>query len=161
MAIAGLLVLLVLGGAGTAIAIKVHHDHLVAARQHLQAETAARAAAARAAAARAAARARQQHAAQQAAEVTMREGLETSLEQSITKAAQTEVNEGSLTGPILSTSCIPLSGGSSQDLSQSTGTYTCLAVNQNNPDGTNTGYDYTGTINFNNGNYTWQLGANQ
>jgi len=51
-----------------------------------------------------------------------------------------------------------VSGGSSQNLGQSTGTYSCIAVYQTNIDGTQSGYRYTGTINFDTGDETWQLG---
>ncbi len=152
-AIAGVILLAVLAAAGSAIAIKVHQDNLHAAQRRA---AAARVAAARAAAAQAAAA--QQ--AQQQAEVTMRQGLETQLEQAITKDAQSDVDQGLLTsGPILSTNCTPISGGSSQDLSQSAGTYSCIAIYSNNPDGTSSGYDYSGTINFNSGSETWRLGS--
>ncbi len=63
-----------------------------------------------------------------------------------------------MNGPAQSTTCTPVSGGSSQNLSQSTGTYSCIAVYQTNADGTQSGYNYTGTINFDTGSETWQLG---
>jgi type II secretory pathway pseudopilin PulG len=151
--------LLVLGGAGVAVAIKVHHDDQVAA-QHRRALAAARAraaaAAARAAAARAAA-ARKRAARQ--LEIFDRQSLETQLQNSITKDATQKWNQGLLlSGPAQSTTCTPVSGGSSQNLSQSTGTYSCIAVYRTNSDGTQSGYDYAGTINFTTGDYTWQLG---
>jgi hypothetical protein len=75
--------LLVLGGAGVAVAIKVHHDAQVAA-QHRRALAAARARAA-AAAARAAAASRRR--AQRQLDVIERQSLETQLQTSITKDA--------------------------------------------------------------------------
>ena len=153
--------LLVLGGAGVSVAIKIHHDNQVAAqhRRELGAEhVRAAAARARAAAARAAVAARQ---AQEQAEVTQRQALETQLQNSITQDATSKANQGLLTnGPAQSTSCTPVSGGSSQNLSQSTGTYSCIAVYQTNSDGTQSGYRYSGTVNFDTGSYTWQLGGN-
>jgi hypothetical protein len=151
--------LLVLGGAGVAVSIKVHHDNQVAA-QHRRALAAARAraaaAAARAAAARAAASRRR---AQRHLEVIERQSLETQLQTSITKDATQDWNKGLLlNGPAQSTTCTPVSGGSSQNLSQSTGTYSCIAVYHTNNDGTQSGYDYTATINFATDDYTWQLG---
>jgi type II secretory pathway pseudopilin PulG len=153
VALVGLLALLVLGGAGAAIAIKLHHDSQVAA-QHRRAVAAAQARQA------AAAQAQQQQQAQQAAETTQRQTMETSLQNAITKDAQQSVDNGVLTGPILSTSCTPLSGGSSESLSSASGTYTCLAVNKLNPDGTSSGYHYSGTIDFTTGTSTWRLGGN-
>ena len=82
-ALAGLAVLLVLGGAGVAVAIKLHHDDQVAA-QH---QRAAAAATARAQAARRAA---------QAAEVSSRQSLETRLQDAITKDATQKANQGLL-----------------------------------------------------------------
>jgi hypothetical protein len=33
-----------------------------------------------------------------------------------------------------------------------------MAVNKSNADGTEEGYGFTGTINFDSGSYTWRLG---
>lgn len=153
--------LFVLGGTGVAVAIKIHHDNRVAA-QHRRERAAARArtvaAHARTAAARTAAANRQ---AQQQLEVTERQALETQLQNSITKDATQKANQGLLfNGPAQSTTCTPVSGGSSQNPSQSSGTYSCIAVYQTNSDGTQSGYRYNGTINFDTGSYTWQLGGN-
>jgi Protein of unknown function (DUF2510) len=147
VAAASLAALLVLGGAGVAVAIKLHHDSQVAAQHHRAA---------------AAATARQQQAqAQHEAEISNRQGLESQLQTSITNDATQKADEGLLdNGPATSTTCTPLSGGSSQDLSQSTGTYSCLAAYQANSDGTSTGYSYTGDINFDTGMLTWHLGGN-
>lgn len=160
MIAACLVALLLLGGAGVAVAIKAHHDSQVAA-QHRQAVAAAHARAQAAAKARAAAQAEQAaQQAQQAAEVSSRQSAETQLQDAITKDATGKANEGLLiNGPAQSTSCTPVSGGTSQNLTESTGTYSCIAVDQTNSDGTQSGYSYTGTINFDTGSMTWQLGA--
>jgi hypothetical protein len=152
--------LLVLGGAGIAVAIKAHHDSQVAA-QHRDAVAAARTRARAAADAQAAAQAQQAaQQAQQAAEVSSRQSLETQLQNAITKDATDKADQGLLTnGPAQSTTCTPVSGGSSQNLNQSSGTYSCIAVDQTNSDGTQSGYSYTGTINFDTAEITWQLGA--
>lgn len=154
-AMLGVVSLLVLGGAGAAIAIKIHHDNQVSARQRSAAAAHARAAAA----ALAQQQAQQQQQADQAAQTTLRQGEETLLRQSITKDAQQQVNSGLLTGPILSTSCTPLSGGSSQNLASSSGTYECIAVNKIHADGTSSGYRFSGTIDFSTGSTTWHLGG--
>jgi hypothetical protein len=154
VAFAGVLTLLVLGGAGVAVAIKLHHDSMLAAAHR------------RAAAAAQAQKDQQQALAQQRQqqrqqEVAQRQSLEQQLQSAITQDASTKANEGLLIdGPAESTSCTPVSGGSSQNLGQSTGTYSCIAVYQTNGDGTQSGYDYTGTINFATGDFTWQLGGN-
>ena len=160
VAVACVVALLVLGGAGVAVAIKVHHDNQVTA-QHRRAAAAARVRAAAAAQAQAAQQAQQAaRQAQQAAEVTARQGVETQLQTNITNDATQKFNQGLLTnGPITTTSCTPISGGSSLNLSGSTGTYSCIAVYQTNSDGTQSGYRYSGTINFDTGSMTWQLGG--
>lgn len=160
VAAAAVVALLVLGGAGVAVEIKVHHDSQVAA-QHRRAVAAARARAQAAAQAQAAQQARQTaQQAQQAAQVSQRQSLESQLQTSITNDATQKANQGVLIdGPALSTTCTPVNGGSSTTLSQSSGTYSCIAVYQYNGDGTSTGYDYTGTINFDTGSLTWRLGA--
>jgi membrane protein involved in colicin uptake len=156
--------LLVLGSAGVAVAIKVHHDNQVAA-QHRRALAAAQARARAAAKARADAKAKQQaqqaaEAAQHAADVSTRQEAETELQGAITKDATSKANQGLLVdGPAQSTTCTPVSGGSSQNLSESSGTYSCIAVYQTHGDGTESGYSYTGTINFSTGNMTWRLGS--
>jgi type II secretory pathway pseudopilin PulG len=161
LAIAGLALLLVLGGAGAAVAIKLHHDSQVAAQHRQVAAQQRQAAAAEQARAQAAAQARQTQQAAQAAEVTNRQSLETQLQTAITKDATHDVNQGLLVnGPAQSTTCTPVSGGSSQSLGESTGTYSCSAIYQTNSDGTTTGYRYSGTINFQTGMLSWQLGGN-
>ena len=128
------------GGAGVAVAIEVHHDNQVTA-QHRRAAAAARVRAAAAAQAQAAQQAQQAaRQAQQAAEVTARQGVETQLQTNITNDVMQKFNQGLLTnGPITTTSCTPISGGSSLNLSGSTGTYSCIAVYQTNSDGTQSG----------------------
>ena len=152
LALAGLAALLVLGGAGAAVAIKVHHDNQVAAQHQ-------RAVAAASAKAQAAEQARQAQQAAQAAEVAIRQGLETSLQDAITKDAKQSANQGLLQSAPTSTTCTPVSGGSSQNLAESTGTYSCIAAYQTNSDGTSSGYRYTGTINFTTGMTSWHLGG--
>jgi Tfp pilus assembly protein PilX len=160
LVLAALLVLLVLGGAGAAVAIKVHHDNQVTARHRVEAAARARAAAARRASEEQARASREAQEHQREAETHERESLEKGLETAITKDAQHRTEENTfLEGPIKSTTCTPTSGGSSQDLSQSTGTYSCLAVNKVEGDGTQSGYRFTGTINFKTGSYTWRLGG--
>ena len=104
VAAAAVVTLLVLGGAGVAVEIKLHHDSQVAA-QHQRAVAAARARAQAAAQAQAAQQARQ--AAQQAqrtAEVSQRQSLESQLQTSITNDATQKANQGVLiNGPALST----------------------------------------------------------
>ena len=161
LVLASLGLLLVLGAAGAAVAIKVHHDDEVQARHRAEAAARARAAAARRAAEQHAQAARAAEAAKREAEVHEREVLENGLEAAITKEAEHDVQEGLLTGPIKSTTCTPVSGGSSQELAGSTGIYSCLAVNSTSSEGTESGYHFSGTINFKTGSYTWRLGGGE
>jgi hypothetical protein len=146
---AGVVALLVLGGAGTAIAIKVHHDNQVAAQHRLASERQQQQQ-----------QLRQQQQEQQQAKIAQRQSDENQLQSAITNAANKDVNNGVLTsGIVQSTTCTPVSGGSSQNLSESTGTYSCIAVYQTNGDGTQSGYRFGGTINFATESMTWQLGG--
>jgi hypothetical protein len=159
LVIVALLVLLVLGGAGAAVAIKIHHDDQVAARHRAEAAARARAVAAKRASEEQARKSREGQEHQREAETHERETLETGLERAITNDARQRTEEGGLLeGPIKTTTCTPTSGGSSQDLSQSAGTYSCLAANETKADGSEAGYGFTGTINFKTGSYTWRLG---
>ena len=66
---------------------------------------------------------------------------------------------GVLTGPILHSSCTPVSG-SPDSLSAHSGTFECLAANKTNAsDGTESGYRYSGTVDYDTGSITWHLGG--
>ncbi len=73
------------------------------------------------------------------------------------KHARSLVTEGLLTGPIVRSTCDPVGGGR-DDLEAHTGRYECLAVNEDHDDGTYSGYSYQGTINYDEGTYSWRLG---
>ncbi|MCU1479198.1 MAG: hypothetical protein JWQ64_3891 [Subtercola sp.] len=81
------------------------------------------------------------------------------MEVSITADAKKRVDAGTLDGPISSTSCTPLGGGSTDDLTAITTTFTCIAINKTDPDGTQSGYQFSSTMNWNTGSYTWHLGG--
>ena len=81
------------------------------------------------------------------------------MEASITSDAQKRVDTGVLEGPISATSCTPLGGGSTDDLTAITTTFTCIAINKTNDDGTQSGYQFSSTMNWNTGSYTWHLGG--
>lgn len=83
----------------------------------------------------------------------------TSLEESILEDAKDRVKEGTLTGPILEASCTPVAGGSTDDLTALTGSYDCIAVNEENDDGSASGYRFSATTNWDDGSYSWQLGG--
>lgn len=93
------------------------------------------------------------------AERTKRAEWVNDLEGYVKKAAKKHVREGILDGPILSGSCTATGGGSTDDLTALTGTFACMAVNKENKDGTMSGYSYAGTIDWQTGEFTWQLGG--
>ncbi|MFF5793048.1 hypothetical protein ACFY5D_13460 [Paeniglutamicibacter sp. NPDC012692] len=80
------------------------------------------------------------------------------LEASIKKDAKGRVNKGSLDGPIKRVSCTPTGGGSMDDLTSLTTTFECIAVNETNNDGTESGYVFTSTMNWDESTYSWHLG---
>jgi hypothetical protein len=162
-AIAGAIMaaLLVLGGSGTAIALKQHSDHVAQVARDRRAAQVAEAARKRRAAAAAAARERQRQKDAQGAldkiELAGRTDLEHDLQKAITKDAREKVSIGLLDGPILHTTCDPVGGGR-DDLTSRTGKYECLAVTKVGSDGTSTGYSFHATINYKEFSYTWGLG---
>lgn len=156
------LIALLGGGGAAAYVVKHHHDQQVAAKHKRELEAARAAAAAK----RAKERARQRAAAVAAAEKraeerfqrAMRKSLIASLRKSVTKDARKDVADGLLDGPILRTSCEPVGGGNVDDLAAHTGNWSCLAVTNDNADGTSSGYAFAATVNYDDGSYTWHLG---
>lgn len=71
--------------------------------------------------------------------------------------AEENVTKGLLDGPILSVSCNPVSG-STDDLTDATTSFDCFAANKDNADGTQSGYFFNATVNWDSGNYTYGLG---
>lgn len=158
----GVLSALLLGGAGTAIALKVSHDNELKRERKAVADKRAADAAREEAEAAEAERKRvadeDAKAALDRIEIDFRKDLERGLRKEITKTARGLVADGLFDGPILRTSCDPIAGGS-ESLDEPTGRYECLAVNQENSDGTMEGYRYTGTINYEKGTYSWRAGG--
>lgn len=138
--------LLIVGGT-----LKIRHDHAVAS-------AAARVEAQEKAAAEQAEQAKAQQDAADDVERTQRESLIKDMQKSITKHARKTVADGILDGPILYTQCTPLGGGSSDDLTAITGTFSCLAATKENNDGTISGYSYSATANWDDQSYSWHLG---
>lgn len=147
---------LILGGGGAAVAATSISTAQAEAR-HVAAVRHAKELADQRAAAAAAARAEKE--ASDAAERDSRASLISSLQKSVEKTAKKDVSDGLLTGPILDVSCTPLGGGSTDDLTQKTATLQCFAANKKNGDGTENGYEFKATMNWDSGEYTWQLGS--
>lgn len=146
--------LLVIGVAAIGVVMKINHDNAVEASRI-------------AAHHRAVARERAQAAAEQRAaarreadrqERSVRHQLIRQMQASITKDAKKEARSGLLDGPIYYTTCDPLGGGSTDDLTALTTTFSCLAVDKKNGDGTVQGYRFSATANWNESSYTWHLG---
>jgi hypothetical protein len=154
----GFVAILLLAGAGTAVAMKVHHDNQVTAARHRReaaAEKARQLAAQRAAAERrAAAAAARERATERKFQREIRRQVVSSLEDSVSKDAKKDVADGLLDGPILRSQCDPAPGTASNTAAA----YGCLAVTKENSDGTMSGYNFAATVNFNKGSYTWRLG---
>lgn len=121
------------------------------------AEASKSAAAAAAVASESAAAAKRQ-ADKDALETEMRKVMITALEESVLKDAQKRETEGSLEGPFSRSSCTQLSGGSIGDLTAETSTFECIAVNKKNDDGTESGYVFSATMNWDTAEYQWHLG---
>jgi hypothetical protein len=83
------------------------------------------------------------------------------LEASITTMAQKHIDEGLFDGPVLSVSCDPVGGGSTDDLTAKTTVFECFAATKDNGDGTLSGHKYHATMNWDTGQYTYGLGASR
>jgi hypothetical protein len=81
------------------------------------------------------------------------------LEASITTMAQDHIAKGLFDGPVLSVSCDPVGGGSTDDLTAKTTVFECFAATEDNGDGTLSGHKYHATMNWDTGQYTYGLGA--
>ena len=150
--IAGLVIVL-LGGAGAAIAIKNHQDeetrkkHEAALRvERERTEQAHR-------------EAEDEQRAKRESEERERRSDEKELEKAVEADAKKLVNEGTLSETILGASCSPVSGGSSTELNQPTGSYNCIAITKRESGGESSGYRFTGNIDFSHGSFTYHLGG--
>ncbi|WP_431446575.1 hypothetical protein [Aeromicrobium sp.] len=146
--IVGGAVLLLILGAGTGLVLKDRHDQQVQedraaalAEEHAEAEQAELDAQSEA----------------DESEREQRRDLIVELEKLIKKDAKANVKQGFLEGPILSASCTATGGGSTDDLTARTGTFDCIAVNEENKDDTVSGYGYAGTLDWDTGSATWHL----
>ncbi|WP_418004265.1 DUF2510 domain-containing protein [Mycobacterium sp. PDNC021] len=83
----------------------------------------------------------------------------TSIEAAIKTMAQKHIDQGLFDGPVLSVSCDPVSGGSTDDLTAKTTVFECFAATKDNGDGTLSGRKYHATMNWDTENYTYGLGA--
>lgn len=82
-----------------------------------------------------------------------------SIEASVKGMAEGHAKDDVIDGPIISASCSPLGGGSTDDLSEKTTVFTCFVANKDNGDGTLSGYTYSATMNWTTGEYSYGLGS--
>ena len=82
----------------------------------------------------------------------------TNIESSVKTMAEDHVTKGFMDGPIISVSCSPVGGGSTDDLSEKTTVFECFAANENKGDGMMSGYKYHATMNWSSGEFTYGLG---
>lgn len=144
-------VLLVAGG-GAAVAV-VHARQVAAAEEKAEQK--------KEAAARTRAEQREaQQAAQEAADDAQRSARAETVKQveaSVKTMAEEDATKGIIDGPIMSASCNPISG-STDDLTDTTTSFDCFAANADNADGTQSGYFFNATVNWDSGKYTYGLG---
>jgi hypothetical protein len=82
----------------------------------------------------------------------------TGVEKSVLKMARDHAKKGVVTGPIKKVDCVPVAGGSLDDLTQVTAKFECFAVYKVHSDGTSSGYYYNATMNWDTGSYTYGYG---
>ena len=92
------------------------------------------------------------------AELLVRHLLIKEMQGDITKDARKDVNDGILDGPIIGTSCDPVAGGSTEDLTAKTTAFSCLAVTDVAGDGTEHGYSFSALMNWDKSSWSWHLG---
>jgi hypothetical protein len=145
------------GGASTAVAMKVQHDDQAKAERARKDGIAEQERQRRERQERQQREEEERQSALDDIERESRQELEKGLRKASTKHAREVVAGGLLDGPILKTVCDPVGGGR-DDLEAQTGKYECMAVRTENTDGTMRGYSYSGTINYDEFTYSWQLG---
>jgi hypothetical protein len=80
------------------------------------------------------------------------------IEASIKTLAQKHIADGLFDGPVLSVSCDPVGGGSTDDLTAKTTVFECFVATKDNGDGTFSGKKYHATMNWDTGDYTYGFG---
>ena len=146
---------LLLGGGATAVASVQARDQ--AAAQAAEEREAEQRDAARIAANEKAAAEREAD-----AEAQEREGRDltvTEIEGSVKTMADGNAAEG-LHEAVIDVSCNPVNGGSTDNLTDQTTAFDCFAATTDNADGTQSGYYYNATVNWNTSEYTYGYGRN-
>ncbi|WP_210505884.1 DUF2510 domain-containing protein [Naasia sp. SYSU D00057] len=81
------------------------------------------------------------------------------IEASVKKMAEEHVAEGMIDGAIIDVTCSPVGGGSTDDLTEQTTVFDCFVANEDNGDGTMSGFSYNATMNWSTGSYTYGFGS--
>lgn len=81
------------------------------------------------------------------------------IEASVKKLAEKHVADGLFDGPVLSVTCDPVGGGSTDDLTARTTVFECFVATKDNGDGTLSGKKYHATMNWDTDEYTYGFGA--
>lgn len=162
VAIVAALVVVLLGGVGAGVVLKLHHDEQVEAK-HKAALVVARAKQLEKERTEAAEREAKTNSEREATEAKVskekeRKVSEVELEKSVETYAKKLVSEGTLEDPILGVSCTPVSGGSSTELGSSSGTFSCIAITKYEAGGEESGTHFSATIDFAKGTYSYRLG---
>src|SRR5574340_853511 len=134
------LVILVLVCGGATLAWKLPHDAQITAQEEAAKKEAERLAADKAA-----------QEARDTTERTKRGLYVVEIENSVQTMAEGHVDKGMLDGPVLSVSCSPVNGGSTDNLTETTTVFECFVANEDNGDGTMSGYKYHATMNWSSG----------
>jgi len=143
--VAGIALVLIVGGVTTAVVMNNAHTQQVAAQK---------AAADRKAESE---RVAAEKLASDNAERSERTQTVKQVEDSVKKLAEEDISKDILVGPVLGVACNPISG-STDDLTDTTTTFDCFVANKNNDDGTQSGYFFNATVNWSSGQYTYGLG---
>jgi hypothetical protein len=98
-------------------------------------------------------------ASQDDAERAQRRAAVTEIESGVKTMAEKHAATGVIKGPIISATCSPVAGGSTDDLTQQTTVFKCFVANKDNGDGTMSGYNYNATMNWSTGSFTYGFGA--
>jgi hypothetical protein len=88
-----------------------------------------------------------------------RAGFVKEIEGTIKTLAEKQSAEGLFAGPVLSASCSPVNGGSTDDLTAKTTVFECFVANKTNDDGSQSGVRYHATANWDTREYTYGFGA--
>ena len=77
------------------------------------------------------------------------------LEVQVSKLAKERRTSGYYSEKILKATCMPVTGSSIEELGETSTTFSCIAVTKEKKDGTVSGYEMSGLINWNTGEMSW------